>query len=133
MAILTVANANDEISKYQMDLFVSSNEANRGVFSFENYEKYFTVVHLAVHIKNGQLVYYNTGNAVKRAARPPSTTLTSSFSVFQRDAFVRLLLYAAMPRYYTWNVKSKLFQHRKHHLKDIQRYLIKTLWFTYTQ
>ena len=42
-----------------------------------------------------------------------STTLTSFFSVCLADAFARTLLYAVMPRYYTWYASSKSFQRRK--------------------
>lgn len=113
MALFAVTNANDEVSQYQMGRYVSSNEAIWRIFSFAIHERHPTVVHLAVHLENGQRVYFNPENAADRAARPPSTTLTSFFSVCQADAFARTLLYAEMPRYYTWNASSKSFQRRK--------------------
>lgn len=113
MAIFAVTNANDEVSQYQMGRYVSSNEAIWRIFSFAIHERHPTVVHLAVHLENGQRVYFNEWNAADRAARPPSTTLTSFFTVCQTDDFARTLLYADMPRYYIWNASSKSFQHRK--------------------
>lgn len=74
MAIFAVTNANDEVSQYQMGRYVSSNEAIWRIFSFAIHERYPTVVHLAVHLENGQRVYFNEWNAVDRAARPPSTS-----------------------------------------------------------
>lgn len=113
MAVFGVTNANDEISQYQMGRYVSSNEAIWRIFSFAIHERHPTVVHLAVHLENGQRVYFNESNAADRAAHPPSTTLTSFFTVCQTDDFARTLLYADMPRYYTWNASSKSFQRRK--------------------
>lgn len=113
MAVFAVTNANDEVSQYQMGRYVSSNEAIWRIFSFAIHERHPTVVHLAVHLENGQRVYFNESNAADRAARPPSTTLTSFFTVCQTDDFARTLLYADLPRYYTWNASSKSFQRRK--------------------
>jgi len=96
-----------------MGRYVSSNEAIWRIFSFAIHERYPTVVHLAVHLENGQRVYFNEWNAVDRASRPPSTTLTSFFTVCQTDDFARTLRYANMPRYYVWNASSKSFQRRK--------------------
>ena len=113
MAIFALTNTNDEVSQFQMGRYVSSNEAIWRIFSFPIHERHPTVVHLAVHLENGQRVYFNQGNAEDRAAHPPSTTLTSFFSVCQTDVFARTLLYTDMPRYYTWNASSKTFQRRK--------------------
>ena len=113
MAVFGVTNANDEISQYQMGRYVSSNEAIWRIFSFAIHERHPTVLHLAVHLENGQRVYFNESNAADRAAHPPSTTLTSFFTVCQTDDFARTLMYADMPRYYTWNASSKSFQRRK--------------------
>lgn len=113
MAVFGVTNANDEVSQYQMGRYVSSNEAIWRIFSFSIHERHPTVVHLAVHLENGQRVYFSRENASDRAARPPSTTLTSFFSLCQTDDFARTLMYAEMPRYYTWNASSKSFQRRK--------------------
>lgn len=52
-------------------------------------------------------------DATDRPARPPPTTLTSFFAVFQADNFARTLLHADIPRYYTRNALLKSFQHRK--------------------
>ncbi|XP_026476423.1 uncharacterized protein LOC113382080 [Ctenocephalides felis] len=113
MAMFAVAKTNDEVSEYQMGRYVSSNEAIWRIFSFPIHERHPSVVHLAVHLENGQRVYFNPVNAVDRAAHPPPTTLTSFFSICQRDDFARTLMYADMPRYYTWNASSKSFQRRK--------------------
>lgn len=115
MAVFGIApeNANDEVGNYQMGRYVSSNEALWRIFSFKIHERYPTVVHLAVHLENGQRVYFTIENAARRAVSPPSTTLTSFFEICSIDDFARTLFYSEVPKYYTWNQSSKKFQPRK--------------------
>lgn len=115
MAVFGIAttDTNDEVSQYEMGRYVSSNEAVWRIFSFSIHERHPTVVHLAVHLENGQRVYFTTANAGQRAERPPATTLTSFFETCASDPFARTLLYSEMPKYFTWNPSSKKFQRRK--------------------
>lgn len=96
-----------------MGRYISSNEAVWRIFSFPIHERYPTVVHLAVHLENGQRVYFTAENVIERAAQPPATTLTAFFSLCQIDDFAKTLLYNEVPRYFTWNVSTKQFQRRK--------------------
>lgn len=84
-----------------MGRYVSSNEVMRRIFLIATHERHPTVVHLAVHLKNGQKVYFIVQNVLQRADSLPSTTLTSFFEMCQNDNFVRRLLYFEIPRYYT--------------------------------
>ncbi|KAL4118949.1 hypothetical protein QTP88_011827 [Uroleucon formosanum] len=115
MAVFGIAseNVNDEISNFQMGRYVSTNEALWRLLSFQIHERYPTVVHLAVHLENGQRVYFTEANAAQRAERPPSTTLTSFFAMCEADSFAATLMYVEMPKYYTWNQSTKKFQRRK--------------------
>ncbi|XP_073821135.1 uncharacterized protein [Musca autumnalis] len=115
MAVFGIANpnANDEVTIFQIGRYVSCKEAIWRLFSFPIHERHPTLVHLAVHLENGQRVYFTEANAALRAERPPATTLTNFFSTCQSDPFARTLLYSEMPRYYTWNAASKKFQRRK--------------------
>lgn len=93
MAVFGVAaNNRDEITQYQMGRYISSNEAIWRILSFSIHERHPTVVHLAVHLENGQRVYFTTENVLERAARPPTTTLTAFFLLCQNDIFARRLL-----------------------------------------
>ncbi|GFQ97888.1 helitron_like_N domain-containing protein [Trichonephila clavata] len=111
MAVIGIGaeNSNDEVTQYQMGRYVSSNEAVWRIFSFPIHERHPSVVHLAVHLENGQRVFFTAQNAVQRAAQPPSTTLTSFFETCQNDDFAQTLLYSEMPKYYTWNQSSRRF------------------------
>ncbi|XP_055307038.1 uncharacterized protein LOC129571291, partial [Sitodiplosis mosellana] len=113
MAVFGVANdiRNDEIAQYQMGRYISTNEAFWRIFSFPMHERYPAVVHLAVHLENGQRVYFTDANVVQRAAQPLSTTLTAFFQLCESDDFAKTLLYSDVTHYYTWI--SKKWQRRK--------------------
>lgn len=76
MAVFGVAgdSRNDEITQYQMGRYISSNEAVWRIMSFPMHGRHPVVVHLAVHLENGQRVYFNEANVLERAAQPPATT-----------------------------------------------------------
>ncbi|XP_026475763.1 uncharacterized protein LOC113380958 [Ctenocephalides felis] len=77
-------NENDEITRYQMGRYVSSNEAIWRIFGFPIHERNPSVVHLAVHLENDI------------AGR-----------------FARTLLYTDTPKYFTWDKKLKDWVLRK--------------------
>lgn len=103
----------DEITSYQLGRYISTNEAIWRIFSFAIHERYPNVLHLAVHLQNGQRVYFTPENAAQRAEQPPKTTLTSFFDMCRNDEFAKMLLYSEVPRYFTWNESAKVFQRRK--------------------
>lgn len=115
MAVFGVADYQniDEIQQYQMGRYISSNEAVWRILSFPIHDRYPVVIHLAVHLENGQRVYFTAENVQQRAARPPGTTLTAFFELCENDDFARTLLYSEIPKYFTWNSSSKIFQRRK--------------------
>lgn len=114
MAVFGAAqNENDEISQYQLGRYISSNEAVWRILSFPMHDRHPTVVRLAVHLENGQRVYFTADNVQQRVASPPVTTLLAFFKLCETDAFARTLLYSEVPTYYTWNEPGKKFQQRK--------------------
>lgn len=119
LAVFVVRNVsdNDEISRYQMGSYISSNEGIWRIFSFPIHERDPTVQHLAVHLENGQRVYFNEENAHQRALQPPKTTLTEFFTLCQNPTvsgrFAKTLLYTDVPRYFTWNKSGKKWEPRK--------------------
>ncbi|GBM86776.1 hypothetical protein AVEN_203254-1 [Araneus ventricosus] len=81
-------NENDEITNYQIGRYISSNEAVWRIFGFQIHERDPAVIHLAVHLENGQRVYFTDETALDRAINPPKTTLTEFFELCNRaDAF----------------------------------------------
>lgn len=126
MAVFGVRSATEsinEIDNYQLGRYISSNEGVWRILSFPIHERYPTVVHLAVHLENGQRVYFTTENASERALLPPATTLTAFFLLCKDDLFARTLLYSEVPKYYTWNASSKKFQRRKQGKVKIKLFL----------
>ncbi|KAK2705175.1 hypothetical protein QYM36_017279 [Artemia franciscana] len=69
----------DEIVQYQAGRYISSNEAVWRILSFPIHERSPAVVHLAVHLQNGQRVYFSETNVQQRALNPPDTKLTAFF------------------------------------------------------
>ena len=67
------------------------------------------VVHLSIHLENGQRVYFTGVNVQQRALNPPGTAPTTFFTLCQEDAFARIMMYSEVPSYYTWNVTKKAF------------------------
>ena len=97
----------DEISDYQNARCVSSNEAVWRILEFPIHERDPPVQQLAVHLENGQRVYFTEDTALDRASGdPPKTTLTEFFTLCRVDGFAKILLYVDIPKYYTWNSKS---------------------------
>ncbi|GFQ88172.1 uncharacterized protein TNCT_263741 [Trichonephila clavata] len=86
--------SNEEVTQYQLGNYISNNEAVWRILSFSIHERYPTVVHLAVHLENGQRVYFTSENVRPRAMSPLPTTLTEFFTLCRNDAFARTLLYS---------------------------------------
>jgi hypothetical protein len=84
MAVFEVVanNSHDEIAQYQMGRYISTNEALWKIYSYPMYELFLAVVHLAVHFKNGQSVYFTNENVQERAARPPCRSLNKINHIF---------------------------------------------------
>ncbi|XP_055918387.1 uncharacterized protein LOC129950474 [Eupeodes corollae] len=118
-AIFAVQNVNDndEITRYQMGRYISSNEAIWRIFTFPIHERDPAVIHLAVHLENGQRVYFTEETALQQALTAPKTTLTQFFNLCSRqDAdgqFARTLMYTDVPKFFTWNKQSKNWEPRK--------------------
>uniref|UniRef100_A0A183HN50 Helitron_like_N domain-containing protein n=1 Tax=Onchocerca flexuosa TaxID=387005 RepID=A0A183HN50_9BILA len=89
------------------------NEAVWRILSFSIHKRSPAIVHLAVHLENGQHVYFTAGNVQQIALNPPSTMLTAFFTLCQKDSFAKTLLYTEVPTYYTWNASRKSFERRK--------------------
>jgi len=102
----------DEVQRYLLGRYISSNEAVLRILDFSIHERHPTVVHLAVHLENGQRVHFTEDNLHERVNEPSNTTLTAFFLLCQQDDFAKTLLYCDVPKYYTWNASGKLFKRR---------------------
>jgi Helitron helicase-like domain at N-terminus len=104
----------DEVEAFQLGRYISSNEAVWRILGMPIHERYPTVVHLSVHLENGQRVYFNVDNFhPENLLEPPRTTLTAFFVLCQNDDFAKTLLYCDVPKYYTWQTSGKTWQRRK--------------------
>ncbi|KAL8614848.1 hypothetical protein ACOMHN_063198 [Nucella lapillus] len=101
----------DEVKMFQVGRYMSSNEAAWRNFGFDIHERHPTVVRLAVHLENGQRVYFTEDTARRTVEEPTATTLTAFFSLCHSDDFAKTLMYCEVLTYYTWN--NKKWQRRK--------------------
>ncbi|UYV69864.1 hypothetical protein LAZ67_7001017 [Cordylochernes scorpioides] len=99
----------NEVRMYQCARYISSNEA---VWRFPLHQRHPAVIHLAVHLENGERIYFNQNTLAHRMRNPPRTTLTAFFSLCQTDSFARTLLYPDVPQYYTWNSSAHEWRRR---------------------
>ena len=60
----------DEVQRYLMGRYLSSSEVIWRILDFFIHERHPTVVHLAVHLENGQCVYFTEDNLLDRANEP---------------------------------------------------------------
>ena len=79
----------DEIVQYQAGRCISSNEAVWRILSFPIHDRSPALVHLAVHLQNGQSVYFSESNVQQRALNPPDAKLTAFFSLCKNDSFAK--------------------------------------------
>lgn len=100
----------DEIQSYQLGRYISSNEAIWRILSFPIHERYPTVVHLSVHLENGQRVYFNPNNLQQQQQGREKTTLIGFFELCKQDSFAKTIRYCEVPRYYAWNASEKKFK-----------------------
>lgn len=107
----TNVNANDEIKNYESGRYISSSEAVWRILTFPIHERYPPVFHLAVHLKNGQRVYFTADNLVQQMSANQNTTLLKFFKLCEIDDFAKTLLYPEVPSYYVW--KNNNFERRK--------------------
>ena len=93
---------------------MGSSEAVWRILEHPISEHFSHVVGLAVHLENGQRIFFNAANALERAQRPPpANTLTAFFDLCVYDDFAKTLKYHAVLEYYTWNKSSKKWTRRR--------------------
>ncbi|KAK3894468.1 hypothetical protein Pcinc_001774 [Petrolisthes cinctipes] len=109
----------DEIKKFQLGRFISSNEAAWRIFGLDIHDHHPTVQRLAVHLKNGQRVYFTEETARQALEQPSQTTLTAFFLLCHNDEFAKTLLYCEVPSHYTWREKK---WHRRKLGEDVENW-----------
>ncbi|GFT79695.1 putative DNA helicase [Trichonephila clavipes] len=92
MAVFGVGNVAaplDEINQYQLGRYISSNEAVWRILSFPIHERHPTVIHLAVHLENGQSVYF-TADYIRFQRRKQGKAVEGHTNLYSSDALGRL-------------------------------------------
>ena len=110
-ASFALKNERDEVKLYESGRYISSSEAVWRILAFPIHERFPTVFHLAVHLENGQRVYFTSNNLAQKLSSPPKTTLLAFFDLCKNDHFAKTLLYSEVCAYYVW--KNNMFTRRK--------------------
>ncbi|XP_044593948.1 uncharacterized protein LOC123271618 [Cotesia glomerata] len=131
-------NKNDEITLYQIGRYISSNEAAWRIFGFPIHERDPAVVQLAIHLENGQRVFFTNETAIDRAINPPKTTLTAFLNcVIVRMILVPLHEHYSIHKYHaiSHGLKQKhgCPASKAHQLLHVSIYLNQTPWGDYLQ
>ena len=99
------------MSLYQQGRYISRGEAAWRIFGFPIHDRYPSVQRLAVHLENGQRMYFTEENYRQQIECPRNTTLTAFFQLCINDQFAANLLYHEVPSYYRWHQNQ--WQRRK--------------------
>ena len=131
-------NDNDEIIRYQIGRYISSNEAVWHIFGFPIHERDPAVIHLATRLENGVRVSFTNETAIEHAMSPPITTLAEFSELCNHadtfGAFARILLHSEVPRYFTWNqTKNGCPASKAYQLMHAPAYSNQTFWTEYIQ
>lgn len=111
-AAFALENEKDEVKLYESGRYISSSEAVWRILAFPIHERYPTVFHLAVHLENGQRVYFTSANLIEKLINSPQTTLLAFFDLCKTENFARTLLYHEVPSYFVWN-KNKFVRRKR--------------------
>jgi len=101
-AAFCLENEQDEKSKYEAGCYISSCEAAWRILRIPNHERFLPVMHLSVHLENGQRIYFTTDNGAEKVQNPNSTTLLGFFELYKNDSFGRTFLCSEVPAYFIW-------------------------------
>ena len=103
----------NEVDQYLEGRYVGSIEAFMRILHEPIHSSQPPVKQLAVHLENGQRVYFNEETAQGVIDNPPDTTLTAFLKLCQDNEFARSLKYPEVPEYFTFSKKDKKWLPRK--------------------
>lgn len=67
-------------------LYISNSEAAWRIFCFPILESYPPVIHPAVHLENGQRIYFREGDVADKVHNPPQKTFLACFDLCKHCA-----------------------------------------------
>ncbi|XP_071570011.1 uncharacterized protein [Temnothorax nylanderi] len=131
----------DEVNSFLNARYVSAPEAMWRLNGYDLFMKSHTVIRLAVHLPNRQMVYFRAGNEEQAAQRELNrdTTLTAWLKLNQSDENAVQFLYTDIPYHYVYDKKETKWKPRKKggdkiisrlytvSIKDIERFYLRLL------
>ena len=114
----TLAKVLDEIQEHLNTRFVSAPEATWRLFEFKMYDSTCSIIRLAVHLEQQQVVYFQPGKEQEAIDKVEDkrTHLTAWFELNQRDSNAKQYLYRQIPNHYTY--KDNVWSKRKNGVDD---------------
>lgn len=106
----------DEVNSFLDARYVSAPEAIWRLNGYDLFIKSHTIIRLAVHFPDRQMVYFRAGNEEQATQRELTrdTTLTAWFKLNQSDENAMNLLYTDIPSHYVYEKKeTKCGSHEK--------------------
>jgi len=82
-------DSQNEVEQFQTGRYICSSEAVWRIFSFDIHERTPDIIHLAVHLENGQRVFFTQNNVNDIVNNPRDTTLTAFFKLCAEDVFAK--------------------------------------------
>ena len=95
----------DEITRYESSMYICAAEAVWKLLEFPTQERSHTVVQLAVHLEDSQMIVYNDRDTADTIQARGETTLTQFLLTCAEDPTARELLYSEFPRHFVWAQK----------------------------
>jgi len=105
----------DEVKTYLDARYVSAPEAMWRLCAFPMHNQSHSIIRLAVHLPNHQLVYFRQGEEEIAADRALNnrTSLTAWFDLNTRDENARQYLYPDVPYHYVFHQRDKTWRPRR--------------------
>ena len=107
----------NEVEQFQSGRYICSSEAVWRIFSFDIHERAPTITHLAIHLENGQRVFFTENNVNDIVNNPRDTTLTAFFKLCADDEFSKTLTYDKVPGFI---LGISLLKHSNGENKELQ-------------
>ncbi|XP_036146775.1 uncharacterized protein LOC118646933 [Monomorium pharaonis] len=131
----------DEVNSYLNARYISTPEAMWRLNGYDLFMKSHTIIRLAVHLPNCQMVYFQEGKEEEAANREinRNTTLTAWFKLNQADENALQMRYTDIPYHYVYDKKETKWKQRVNRgekiisrlytvgIKDTERFYLRLL------
>jgi hypothetical protein len=119
--------------RYQIGRYISSNEAVWRIFGLPVHEQDPALIHLAIHLENGQRAFFTNETAIERAMNPQKTTFAELLKLCNRAYTFGAFAQSTTLFHMEPNKKNGCPANKAHQLMCAPAYSNQTLWIEYIQ